>query len=148
MIHVWRMVTENCVWRKILNCCVWRLNLIHCGWRVISKHCVWHQPKKYASPQDASQTQCFEFRRLMQDFKTLCLTPARCQPDAMFRNQASDAKFQNHASDVIFCDHASDGQYESSYVVHFSRSFLQICPLKGVKFGYYLGNTEPAECPL
>ncbi len=48
--------------------------------------------------------------------KTLHLTPARRQPDAMFRNQASGARFQNHASDIIFCDHASDVQYESSYV--------------------------------
>ena len=44
MIHVWRMVTENCVWLKILKCCVWRLILKHCVWRVISKHCAWRQP--------------------------------------------------------------------------------------------------------
>ena len=86
-------------------------------------------------PLDASQTQHFEIRRqaenfemlrltpdfetlrLTQDFKTLRLTPARPQPGARFRNQASDARFQNHASDVIFCDHASDVQYQSSYVV-------------------------------
>ena len=33
--------------------------------------------------------------------KTLRLTPARPQPDARFRNQASDATFQNHVSDVV-----------------------------------------------
>ncbi len=91
MIHVWRIVTENCVWRKILK---------HCAWRVISKHCA-------RRPSDARRTQLF---------KTLCLTLARHQPDVTFRNQVSGAKFQNHAPEVIFCDHASDVQYESGYV--------------------------------
>ena len=37
---------------------------------------------------------------LTQDFKALHLTPVRCQPDAIFRNQASDAKFENYVPDV------------------------------------------------
>ncbi len=77
MIHIWRMVTENCVWWKILKCCVWHPIFKPCVWRVISKHCVWRPP-------DASEMQCFK----------------------TFRNQASGARFPNHASDVIFCDHA------------------------------------------
>ncbi len=53
-------------------------------------------------PPGASQTQCFEIRklhvaedfemlRLTCDFKTLRLTPTRCQPDTTFQNIASDA---------------------------------------------------------
>ncbi len=64
MIHVWRMVTENCVWRKIWKCCVWHLILKHCACCVISKHCVWRLP-------GASQTQSFEIRRQTQDFKIM-----------------------------------------------------------------------------
>ncbi len=67
-------------------------------------------------PPDASQTQCFEILHLMPDFETLRVTPARRQPDELFRNQASDARFQNYASDAIFCEHASDVQFKSSYV--------------------------------
>ncbi len=113
MIHVWRMVTENCIWRKILKCCGWRLILKHCAWRLISKRCVWCQP-------DARQT------------------PARCQPDAS-QKQLLKSGFRRHqapsgqtparrsvlksgvrrktskSSDVISCDHASDVQCESSY---------------------------------
>ncbi len=91
MIHVWRIVTENCVWQKNLKCCAWHLILKHCAWRRISKHCA-------RRPSDTRQ---------MQLFKTLRLTPARHQPDVTF---------QNHAPDVLFCDHASDVQYESGYV--------------------------------
>ena len=91
MIHVWRMVTENCVWQKILKCCVWRLILKHCAWHVISKHWVWHQPDI----------------RQMPARRNFLKWGVRRQPDAMFRNQASD---------VIFCDHASDVQYGSSCV--------------------------------
>ncbi len=85
MIHVWRMVTENCVWRKILK---------YCAWRVISKHCVWRQPDARQTPTkrqpdatfwnqasggrfcvwcppDPSQAQGFEIRRQTQDFKIM-----------------------------------------------------------------------------
>ncbi len=81
MIHIWHMVTENCLWRKILKCCAWCLILKCCAWCVISKHWVWRPP-------DASQTQHFEIRklrlagdfemwRLTCDFNTLRLTSAR-----------------------------------------------------------------------
>ena len=56
VIHVWRIVTENCVWRKILKCCAWRLTLKHCAWRVISKHCTRRPPD--ATFQDIASDAC------------------------------------------------------------------------------------------
>ncbi len=76
MIHVWRMVTDNCVWRNILKCCACRLISIR------------------------------RQMHLMCDFKKLRLTPTRRQPDVnqtrpdIFRSGARC----NISKSCVFCD--------------------------------------------
>ena len=66
-LAIWCMVTEYKVWRMILISCIWRLILKCCVWWKILKCCAWRL--------------IFEILRLARDFKTLCLTPARCPSD-------------------------------------------------------------------
>ena len=63
MIHIWRMVTENCVWRKILKSYIWLLILNHCAWHFISKHCVWRKPEARQTPEIRRQVQHFKIMR-------------------------------------------------------------------------------------
>ncbi len=96
MIHVWRIVTENCVWQKILKSCAWRL---------ISKRCVWQA-------SDGRLAQCFEKLRLAGVWRASGAMYWNQTSGAMFQNQASGATFQNLLPDTIFCDYASDVYHE------------------------------------
>ena len=105
MIHLWHMVASNMWFQHILSDT--RNQVLDAKF----------QNHAY-TPEKLHLTPDFKTLLLTCYLKTLCLMPARCQPGATFRNQASYARFQNQASDIIFCDHASDVQYESAYVVY------------------------------
>ncbi len=101
MIHVWRIVTENCIWRKILKCYAWRLRKPR---RLTFSH---------RNQVRLTETEFISTENEFDPQKRSSKHCARCPPDATFRNQkilpgrrfwnvAPDAWFWNIASDVWF----------------------------------------------
>ncbi len=139
MIHVWCMVTENCVWQKILECCAWRLILKYCVWRVILKHCTWH-------PSDASQTPHFEIKRQTQHSKIICfLWPTSYQGCSLFWNYTSDFKIRRQAQDFKIFRQMQDFKIRRQML--FSVTMHQTCSTSpAMYYIYWMNGPQQTAC--